>query len=202
MAEVTALDQLLSIASEPLSPTPAGSGPVGTLLEQRNGFYAFESALHVLPSVACGDEYGLAEWNSPRLWRDAYGGFDDSVCCFGEDLFGGPFAMTSAGVISIDPETGQQIVIAEDIESWAALLLQNFEVLTGFPLAHEWQLRHVLLKPGQRLVPKQPFVLGGEYTIDNLYAADTVKSLRNRGEMAMQLRDVPDGATVRIRRVE
>ncbi len=34
------------------------------LLRCKNGFYAIEGALHVLPSSSAAREYGLAKWNS------------------------------------------------------------------------------------------------------------------------------------------
>ncbi|MCU1277643.1 MAG: zinc-binding dehydrogenase family protein [bacterium] len=43
------------------------------LLSLKNGFYAFENALHVL-SVGNQDEKGLIEWNAKTLWRVDYKG--------------------------------------------------------------------------------------------------------------------------------
>lgn len=50
-----------------------------------------------------------------------------------------------------------------------------------------------------RLVPKTPFVLGGGYNLDNLYALEASESMRYRGSIATQLRDLPDGAAVQLR---
>jgi hypothetical protein len=50
-------------------------------------------------------------------------------------------------------------------------------------------------------VPKIPFVAGGDYAVDNLYAGDAIKSLRYRGEFAVQIRDVPEGGKIRLKMI-
>jgi hypothetical protein len=43
-------------------------------------------------------------------------------------------------------------------------------------------------------VPIKPFVLGGEGTLANLEPEDCVSAMRWHGELASQIRDLPDGA--------
>ena len=50
--------------------------------------------------------------------------------------------------------------------------------------------------PGERLVPKVPFVLGGEFDVSNLHPLDSVKAMRFYGNLAVQIRDAPDGTRV------
>jgi hypothetical protein len=80
--------------------------------------------------------------------------------------------------------------------------MSNYSVLVGWPIARDWQRVNGPIRPGQRLVPKKPFVLGGEYAINNLYALDATVSMRFRGELAVQIRDLPDGTTVTFTKVE
>jgi hypothetical protein len=77
-----------------------------------------------------------------------------------------------------------------DFEGWAAAILDDFNALTGFPLAHEWQGANGQLAAGMRLVPKIPFVAGGEFSVENLCAPDSVRAMRLRGSIAVQIRDV------------
>lgn len=82
------------------------------------------------------------------------------------------------------------------------MVLGGDELLTGYPVAHEWQARHGALVEGQRLVPRLPFVTGGAFEIDNLCSAHAVEGMRARGSLAVQIRDLPDGAKIRYRIVE
>jgi hypothetical protein len=96
------------------------------------------------------------------------------------------------------PETGSLEYLADDIESCAQMLLSDYEVLTGYPLAHQWQKQNGQLPAGKRLLPKVPFVLGGEFVLDNLYLADAVEGMRFRADIASQIKDLPDGGQIRF----
>ena len=201
---------LLSAASAPLvdsGPGALGPGPreaeLADLLGDRNGFYAFASALHVFASGAESAAGGSLEaWNDPDGWRSAYGGLVDGYLFFAEDVLGSQFAIRDDRIHTFDPETGQFEVLASSVEDWADQLLTDYDVLTGYPLARDWQQEHGALPPGKRLVPKIPFVLGGDFVTSNVYAADAAEGMRVRGDLALQLRDLPDGAKVRYRVLE
>ncbi len=198
------MDQLVAIGSGPLThesarPEELAAG-LEVLLLACNGFYAFESALHVYPSTATASELGVAKWNEPELWRETFDALGDGWCCFAEDAFGGQFAIGPNGVVGLlDPEIGLIEHLAADIEAWAKRVLDDYTVLTGWPLAHEWQVANGPLRPGRRLIPKVPFVLGGDFSSDNLYDADAVSAMRYRGDLAAQMRDLPDGSRVTLR---
>jgi hypothetical protein len=49
------------------------------------------------------------------------------------------------------------------------------------------------------LVPKIPFVLGGEFGVDNVFALEATKGMRLRGELAVQIRDLPNGTKISYR---
>lgn len=168
------------------------------LLQKKNGFYAFESALHIFPSISVGKEIGLELWNSPTLWKDSYKGLTQDYLFFAEDVFGGQFCIRDNMVCTFEPETGKIEQIANNFEDWAKLILCNFQVLTGYTLAHQWQEINGPIPSGMRLVPKIPFVLGGEFHLENLCLLDSVRAMHLRGEIAIQIRDTPDGAKIRF----
>lgn len=205
------LDRLLSIAGPPLGPlgpatadisgVPEGSlgAELSEFLACVNGFYAFESALHVFPAGPVpADRMSAQRWNDNNCWRDGYGELAQGLFFFAEDVFGGQFALRGSEVVSFEPETASIDVLAPSLEAWADRLLEDYPLLTGFPLAHQWQQRHGQLPAGIRLLPKRPFVLGGEFTIENLYAMDAVSGMRLRGEVATQIRHLPDGTKLRL----
>ena len=168
------------------------------MLYKRNGFYALESALHVFPTHSSKDEIGICEWNENTLWRSAYKGFADGCLFFAEDIFGGQFCIKDSKIYIFDPETGLLDYLADDIESWAKLVINDYEVLTGYSLAHKWQKQYGLLPAGKRLLPKVPFVMGGEFVLDNLYLVDAVEGMKFRANIACQIKDLPDGSQVRF----
>jgi hypothetical protein len=208
------IEKLLSISGEPLSQQPvtinlpdfSDYGQLGeqllSLLRNKNGFYAFESALHVLPAATYENEMTLSRWNAFGLWRHEYAGLADKMLFFAEDAFGDQFCLIEGKVCSFDAETGEVKSVASSFEDWARRLLKEYDVLTGYPLMHQWQVKQGALPVGMRLMPKIPFVLGGQFALDNLYTIAAVSGMRTRGNLAKQIKDLPDGAQVEFRIIE
>lgn len=204
------LAKLLSIASPSLASASASdlevnltaghlSEQLHEMLRQRNGFFAFENALHVFPCTSSSVSMDLQQWNAAELWRNEYQDLTDGCVFFAEDVFGGQFCLYEQAIHTFDPETGQRKPLAKSIEGWAAAILENYRVLTAHPLAHDWQERNGVIPAFKRLSPKMPFVCGGSYTLDNLYLADSVEAMRFRGYLATQIRDLPEGASIRFK---
>jgi hypothetical protein len=208
------LDKLVSLSSAPLLPPFAPTADGGllargrraselrALLAARNGFYAFESALHVFPLGRAAGVMDLETWNSDALWRGEYGDQTEGCLFFAEDVFGCQFCLRDEQVFTFDPETGELQEMAADLEDWAGQLLADYEVLTGHPLAHAWQSQRGPLPPGKRLVPGIPFVCGGEFELNNLLLLDAVKGMHVRANLARQIRDLPDGARIEFKIVD
>jgi hypothetical protein len=208
------LEKLLSISSGPLGSETAPvnlpdldafaelGGQLKALLRCRNGFYAFESALHFFPATPPGTEIGLNSWNSNELWRCEYGDLAEGALFFSEDAFGNQFALQGKHVCFFDAETGEFTEFSDGLEAWADRVLKAYKVSTGYRLLHEWQQKNGALAVGSRLMPRIPFVLGGSYSLDNLYALSSVSGMKTRGNLARQLKDLPDGAQVRFQVIE
>lgn len=207
------VEQLIQIAGPPLS-NALPQNPISQLdkasgladelfaiLKKKNGFYAFELALHLFPS-SCTSCMDLESWNEVDSWRKGYGEAVTGHLFFAEDLFGGQFSIADAEVYTFDPETGEVEEYAVDLEQWARQILENCDYETGYPMAREWQEKHGPLPVGKRLLPKIPFVLGGRFEVANMYAADAVAGMKFRAEMWRQIRDLPDGTEVRLKIVE
>ena len=96
-------------------------------------------------------------------------------------------------------ETGDREFFADSIEDWADLILSDYSMQTGWKLAHQWQAANGPLPPGKRLMPKIPFILGGEYSLDNLYPGNPLEGLSFKAGIAMQTRNLPEGTKVRLR---
>ena len=205
-----AIEKLISIASEPLAEANSLStrlglnpGPVfeeiQALLDIKNGFVAFESALVVFPATDSQSVMGIDNWNEKNGWRRWYSGcIPDEVLFFAEDIFGGQFGATGSAIFRFNPETGELTKYADSLSHWAELMLTNYAHDTGWPLAHEWQLIHGPISPSQRLMPKRPFVLGGDYDVENLLLIDGKKAMENWGRFYQAIRAVPHGEEVAL----
>lgn len=172
----------------------AGLDVLEPLLRISNGFYAFESALHVLP-VGSHRQGGMTieQWNSEDSWRGAFGGLMPKVTCFAEDIFGIQWGVLGTEIVRFDPETAEAEAFAGSVAEWAERILADYKLVTGYPIAHDWQSIHGPLSPGKRLVPRQPFVLEGPYAVDNLRALDAAEGMRLRASLAARIANLGDG---------
>jgi hypothetical protein len=175
---------------------------LGRLLRVKNGFYAFEGALHVFPDIGTPPERGLYQWNDFPLWRSDYEGMANGAVFFAEDAFGTQFCVRGGGISTFDPETGAFEPMAADVEEWAAKILGDYAFWSGHPVARTWQTQHGPLPIGSRLVPTTPFVLGGKFEASNMHAVDAVKGMQYRASIAVQIRDLPDGASITLKVIE
>jgi hypothetical protein len=105
-------------------------------------------------------------------------------------------------VSTFDPETGKAEAMANSLEGWAQRVLSDFGLWTGHQVARDWQTGHGAIPRGWRLLPVRPFVLGGEYTVANVRAAEAIKGMKYRASIAVQIRDLPDGAAVKLKVID
>ena len=196
------IKKLLQISSEQLCKNIPKSFPIVAndlkeILTKKNGFYAFESALHVF-HIGQSDSPDIIEWNASKGWRESYKYLTNGMYFFAEDLFGNQYAFKDDKIIFFDADNGEIKECAENFDSWCSLILEDYDYMTGWSLGHEWQIKNRPLKRGERLFPKIPFVAGGEYGVDNLWVGESVDVMRLRGEIALQLNNLPDGTTVQF----
>jgi len=198
------IDDLVRVASPPLSaiPSPGSllSDGLAVLLGKKNGFFAFESALLVLPTQGSGEIPGLAEWNDAAGWRSAYPELRLEVVFFALDVFAGQFGvLPDETVVRLDPETGEVAPHSQSVADWAGRILNNYDFETGWSVAKDWQAKHKALRSGFRLLGKRPFVLGGDYEISNLVAVPCREAVAKLGALARQIRGQPDGTRITVK---
>jgi hypothetical protein len=206
-------DKLLSISSEGICDSKPQldesikdilgtlSDEFHNLLSVKNGFYAFESALHVFP--ATNDSVpNLSLWNSPDLWKSEYSSSIKDYLFFAEDIFGVQFCIFMNEICTFDPETEEIEAIAPSFDEWSKCILEKYNYWTGFDLAHQWQLENGIIPIGKRLLPKIPFVLGGKFAIDNLYLLDSVTGMIIRGDLARQIKYCPEGTKIKLKVID
>jgi hypothetical protein len=180
------------------SSTDSARRELEALLCLKNGFTAFHSALHVFPASSSSAGYNLIQWNAPDLWKNTYPPAIQGILCFAENLLGEQFCIFKSHVGILNPETGDIDQMADTLEEWAALITSDPHQYLAMGLAIEWQEKNGELPVGQQLVPKIPFVCGGEFEIENLYAFESSRSMRWRGELASQIQGLPDGTPIRF----
>jgi len=200
---MTAIEKLVRRGRGPLGPRAAVDvglpGELATLLSVTNGFAVFNYGVQVFRSGPGGLGPELGAWNDKATWKHTYDDLADDLLCFAQDLFGLQFAIEGGRRVStFDPETGERQTIGDNLDDWAHWLLREPDRRGTRSFATRWQDDHGPLGHDDRLLPRTPFALGGEYTDDNLAVCDAVTAMRVRGPVARQIHDLPDGATITL----
>ena len=121
---------------------------------------------------------------------------------FAEDVIGNQYSIEEEGCFRFDAETAAKEKISSTLDGWADHILREPDLLTGRIMAATWQEEKGLLKARDRLIPLQPFVLGGEFQLANLIQIEAAEGMRRRGPLALQIHDRPEGSEVTINIVE
>ena len=133
------------------------------------------------------------------MWAGAYGALTRGCFFFAEDVFGVQFGIRDETICRFDPESGTLASYADSFEEWAGRIVESSQFETGYRLLLEWKNLNGPLPRSKRLLPKIPFILGGEYSVANLYAADAAVGMKVRADIWRQLKDLPDGAPVQLK---
>jgi len=203
----SALEQLMGRARGPMGPAidldfGVESGPLvelGRVISRMNGFFLFNGGIQVFRVGEEGLGPDMLSWNSDEVWKDSYAGLADDLFCFGQDLFGNQFAiMGGEEVVRFDPETADVTPLGTSLEAWAKRLLVDPDVNGVNSFAHAFQKENGALRPNERLIPLQFFVMGGSYEFDNLSVKDATVTMQIRGPIAQKIHNAPDGATIHL----
>jgi hypothetical protein len=206
---MNSIDKLIQIGSEPFSLSPPKDlGSFGIpkklkndlfrVLRKKNGFFAFESSLLLLPSETSGRIPGIDDWNSTQRWLRYYSHVGTHVLFFAMDLFACQFGLSPRGVIRLNPESGQVEVHSSSLAEWADKILADYDYESGWSLGKKWQEQNGPIAPGFRLLGKKPFVLGGGFQTQNLITVEMFDAMEKLGKLFGQIKDIPDGEQVTI----
>ena len=167
------------------------------VIESQNGGFFYNQSLHIY-SYSHNRDFNDIE-NINGLLKQEYGEMFEGLESFGQDLFGNQFCFdtSSKKIVFFTTETGKREVISTDFTDWLDVLYKHFGYYLGLTLLKDWQF-HNRLAFNQRLYPKMPFVAGGEFKTDNLYAATFPDFIKAYISIARQVHHFPEGTRVKI----
>lgn len=169
------------------------------ILESENGGFFLEQSLHI---------YGFSDLMAFHsieinnfLIKSIYAEISEKLLVFGQDIFGNQFAFDQSednSIIFFNIETGEREFISPTFKQWIKdILTPDYNHYTGVNIAKKWRQEHSLFW-NERLVPKIPFVIGGEYDIVNLYASEYPKYVETNANIAKQIFNLPDGTNIKL----
>jgi hypothetical protein len=132
------------------------------------------------------------------LLRNEFGSIISDMFFIGQDIFGNQFGMKKKGYYLFNIETGDIEFLAKCFDDLLEVIYYNLSYYSGKELIAEWVMRNNKFIASDRFAPKIPFVLGGDYTIDNIYSLNCILNIRNNANIAKQVHNLPDGTNFKI----
>lgn len=111
------------------------------------------------------------------------------------NVFAEPFFNVNGQIIKVSPETGDREEVCSANEFDPAFLDDYW---TGASLKKQWEGAHGHLNEGLFLVPSIPFVLGGEFSPDNLSVMSIETAAAYYANIREQIAGVPDGSFIEV----
>jgi hypothetical protein len=123
------------------------------------------------------------------------------LIAFGQEALGNQFCFDARTkeIIFFNAESGKRETVAPDFRQWCKLLIADLDYFTGVNVVGQWTIGKGSLSLNQRLYPRKPFVIGGEYKVDNLIAGSFPDYIKANANIARQIFDLPDGTAINIK---
>jgi len=173
-----------------------------SLLSLHNGLTAFDGGLRIFGTKP-GKLPTLQEWNEPNSWRSAYKELvNDTLIFFAEDVFGNQFAFDDGSVFYFDAENGRTASFANSFSEWLSIILEDPVDTLQLILYKSWLDKGERLEPSEHLCPVYPFIVKADPPLKELYRVKSMEDMLCKGSFAYQIKDVPDGAPIKIKVTE
>lgn len=162
-----------------------------------NGGYFYNNSLQIYSIDNSIDFNSFFKIN--ELIKKEYSNIISNEVFFAQEIFGNQFGFSSQGVIMFNIETGEKNLLSLDFNGWLEALEADIDFLTGKNIAKLWDQANPELKLNERLCAKKPFIIGGEYEIENLFALSFPQYVYSNANIANQVYGLPDGQSIKLK---
>ena len=165
-----------------------------SFLRKTNGGLFFGRSLLMYGNGSLNSCFSLNEMNF--LINSLYYAFVPPRYYFGCDVFGNQFGFSGERIFLLTIETGKSELLADSFSEWIAVIEKQKDYYTGQPILMKWEKGNSNLNAVERLCPKKPFIIGGDYSVDNLYSMSCEEVIECNAKIALQIFNLPDGTPI------
>jgi hypothetical protein len=124
----------------------------------------------------------------------------DGLFAFAQDIFGNQFVFDKSthDVLFFNIESGSKELLSDSFHGFLNVLIDDIDYYTGRAYEKEWSVKNKIALD-ERLQAKIPFVIGGEYELDNFHVNNYPAYLSYNADIAKQIYNLKDGEKVKLR---
>lgn len=165
--------------------------------EINNGGLFFDQSLQFYSFTEERDYRNISVVNEAlkREYKELFNG----LVAFAQDVFGNQFAFNTLEncVVLFNIETAEQKNVAQSFEDWLIILETDLDYFAGVSYARKWK-EHNELGLDQRILPEVPFVIGGEYNLENFDISTFPYYISYNAQLAKQIFNLKDGESIEL----
>lgn len=169
------------------------------LLETVNGYVAYHGGLHIRGACTAPLWHSLrSAWRGPEAIHRLFPAVTPDDVPFGQDGLGDQFVLRGGSVWKLQAEFGELAPLNMTLSEFDAAVRADPDNFLLLGPLHQFRAQGGGLEPGQLLSVMPPFVFQEAAESVSYRAIPMSDRLRFLSDLARQLRDVPDGARVRL----
>src|SRR5450432_3610275 len=167
------------------------------IIDSRNAGFFYDKSLQIYSYSDKNMSNSIDYVNS--ILRNEYKEIISDLISFAQDLFGNQFCfdIVKRKIFLFNSETGERKLIASDFSNWIDVIYEDFDYFIGLNVLREWNYANRLTSD-ERLYPKIPFIMGGEFKVNNLFASTFPNYIVDYANIAKQVFNLPDGTPVKL----
>ncbi|WP_052496468.1 SMI1/KNR4 family protein [Pedobacter lusitanus] len=165
-----------------------------------NGGFFFRNSLQVYSLDDVNDYNNIMIIN--KYMETNYSNMLEGEFFFAQDIFGNQFGFSTKGIVFFNIETGEKEYVAERFNDWIDLIFNDLEYYSGVVILELWDSKKTHINYNERLCPIIPFVVGGEYEIENLYAGSFPNYILANANIANQVYNLPEGTDIQLKPID
>jgi hypothetical protein len=167
------------------------------LLKSINGFQQFGGGFHLRGACLKPAWHSLRHaWESEDAFHRHYRSMEKTDIPFAQDALGDQYFLRSGIVYRLSAECDEADSLDVDLHEFLEQVQKDpVDTLNLIPLQNFWESEGKL-QPGQLLSVMPPFVVAQDDTEYSYRAIDALDRLGFLADLARQIRDLPDGASI------
>ena len=147
--------------------------------------------------------HSIYEWNNIDLWKKEMPSEKiKDIIFFADNVLSYQYGIYNDCVVVFNPEDASIEKIATSIEEWYYIMKSDAATYLYSDILNRWEKKKGKILLGEKLTPSLPFILGGDYCIENFVKTNELDAMKYYCQYAKILYNLQDGEQVIIKTKE
>lgn len=144
--------------------------------------------------------HSIEEWNNFDLWKRLFPlEHIKNIFFFAENILSYQYGIFDKNIVILNPEDSSLEIFASSISEWFSIVNSDPVTYLYSDILEEWKNKKGEVLLGEKLIPSLPFILGGNYNLDNFVKRTEIEAMDYYSQYARKLYKLQDGDCVKLK---